>query len=167
MNRATPQIIVLSPLLAVTITDCSDIRRFACRSRGPITSGWVFYVAGCFPLPSLVFFCRPGVLCCRAEGVCRCRIGVFCGLVFSVAELSVLRCCGFMSPFAGMTTCLRRAVVIGLEPQNCKRTWSDRVGLGEGATPLGRTFGSRRSALGWQSAWPPLRHPFACDVFST
>ena len=94
-----------------------------------------------FSLAVFGVFCRPGVLCCRAEGVCRCRIGVFCGLVFSVAELSVLRCCGFMSPFAGMTICVRRAVVIGLEPQNCKRTWSDRVGLGEGATPLGRTRG--------------------------
>ena len=37
--------------------------------------------------------------------------------MFSVAELSVLRCWGFVSPFAGMTTCVRRAVVIGLKPQ--------------------------------------------------
>ena len=98
-------------------------------------------------MPFLCFL-SPGVLCCCAEGVCRCRIGFFCCLVFSVAELGVLRCCGFMSPFAGMT-CVRRAVVIDclsgerstnkaarfvLEPQNCKHTWSDRVGLGEGAT---------------------------------
>ena len=74
------------------------------------------------------------------------------GWVFFVAELGVLRCCGFTSPFAGMT-CVRRAVVIDCLSGERSTNKAARFAIhGAIAWVWEREFGQERRAS-WPNMW--------------